>query len=138
MRDVMRFMIFRNEVKPDVPVPRGELSKLFPTQVCDCCHAPFGFLETEHGLSCSSPDDRETDCKPWRPDDISADISSRLCTAPTVYVTFPTDAACGVGLMQRKNAAPMIIKLAQAKFPDALGMEMKEVKVASARAPAGE
>ena len=31
----------------------------------------------------------------------------------------------------------MVIKLAQAKFPDALGMEMKEIKIASARAAAG-
>lgn len=33
MKAVMRFMIFRNEVKPGVPVPRGDLSKLFPAQV---------------------------------------------------------------------------------------------------------
>ena len=33
VRDVMRFMIFRSECKPGVPVPRGELTKLFPAQV---------------------------------------------------------------------------------------------------------
>lgn len=33
MRDVMRYMIFRNEVKPGVPVPRGDLTKLFPALV---------------------------------------------------------------------------------------------------------
>lgn len=69
VRDVMRFMIFRNETKPNVPVPRGDLTKLFPAH--------------------------------------------------------------------RKGASGMVIKMAQAKFPDALGMEMKEIKVASAKAPAG-
>lgn len=38
---------------------------------------------------------------------------------------------------QRKGSSTMVIKLAQAKFPDALGMEMKEIKIASARASAG-
>jgi hypothetical protein len=38
---------------------------------------------------------------------------------------------------QRKGSSTMVIKLAQAKFPDALGMEMKEIKIASARAAAG-
>jgi hypothetical protein len=38
---------------------------------------------------------------------------------------------------QRKGSSTMVIKLAQAKFPDALGMEMKEVKIASVRASAG-
>jgi hypothetical protein len=33
VRDVMRHMIFRNQVKPDVPVPRADLAKLFPAQV---------------------------------------------------------------------------------------------------------
>ncbi len=39
--------------------------------------------------------------------------------------------------LQRKGSSTMVIKLAQAKFPDALGMEMKEIKIASARAAAG-
>lgn len=39
---------------------------------------------------------------------------------------------------QRRASAAMVVKLAQAKFPDALGMEMKDIKVASARAAAGE
>jgi hypothetical protein len=33
VRDVMRHMVFRNQVKPDVPVPRADLAKLFPAQV---------------------------------------------------------------------------------------------------------
>ena len=39
--------------------------------------------------------------------------------------------------LQRKGSSTMVIKLAQAKIPDALGMEMKEIKIASARAAAG-
>ena len=34
----MRHMVFRNQVKPDVPVPRGDLAKLFPAQVQTSCN----------------------------------------------------------------------------------------------------
>ena len=38
---------------------------------------------------------------------------------------------------QRKGSSTMVIRLAQANFPDALGMEMKEIRIPSARTNAG-
>lgn len=74
---------------------------------------------------------------------LSAASSSKLDPMPSPTAWFCESSQCFVRTCvpcaaQRRASAAMVVKLAQAKFPDALGMEMKEIKVASARAAACE
>jgi hypothetical protein len=125
----MRHMIFRNQVKPDVPVPRGDLAKLIPAQVqahcIDSCCVPahmaacfVGKLQHESkGITCAS---------------------AVCCSAASRTDGGGSNADIPVHVHpQRKGSSTVVIKLAQAKFPDALGMEMKEIRIASGRANAG-